>query len=213
MRTHRKGTERELGTRRTTSRAALGLALLLALGWLVTAVPAARAAGPCAETAYANGQEYCIFVPKIIANPSAGLLATAEPLYIAAYQPLPAGCDTSTPSTCGPEALPSGYMPLCNPCFHGGALNAFPYHDHVLEGAPGFGNDGTAGAMKGPWVLILVAYQPNVSNAASFVPFKSTAGIASGELAGDFQTLNPGAANPYEINTGVVIIFGVQPLG
>ncbi len=213
MRTYRKGTERGLVSKRTTSRVALGLALLLALGWLVASVPAARAAGPCAETAYANGQQYCIFVAKIIANPSAGLLATAEPIYIAAYSPLPAGCDTSTPSTCGPEALPSGYMPLCNPCFHGGALNAFPYHDHVLEGAPGFGSDGTANAMKGPWVLILVAYQPGYSNAPSFVPFKSTAGIRSGELAGDFQTLNPGAANPYEVNTGVVIIFGVQPLG
>lgn len=213
MRTQRKRTERGIGSKRTTARLALGLALLLALGWLTAVAPAARAAGPCAETAYANGQQYCIFVPKVIASPSAGLLAAAQPLYIAAYFPLPAGCDTGTPSTCGPETLPSGYMPLCNPCFHGGALNAFPYHDHVLEGAPGFGNSGTANAMVGPWVLILVAYQPAYSNGASFAPFKSTAGIQSGEQAGDFQAINPGAANPYEINTGVVIVFGVQPLG
>ncbi len=201
------------GSRRTHARAAWALTLLIALGLVSVAAPAARAAGPCAETAYANGQEFCLFIAHINANPSAGLLATAEPIYIAAYFPIPAGCDTSNPGTCGPESLPSGYMPLCNPCFHGGALNNFPYHDHVMEGAPGFGNQGTAGAMKGPWVLIVVAYDSTYSNQAGFTPFKSAAGIQSGELAGDFQAVNPGAANPYEINTGVVLIFGVQPLG
>ncbi len=189
-----------------------GMTLLLALTVFSAAIPAARAAGPCGETAYANGQLFCINLTKIIANPSPGLLATAEPLYVAAYFPLPAGCDTSNPSTCGSESLPSGYQPLCNPCFHGGGLNNFPYHDHVIAGAPGFGNDGTAGGMKGPWVLIIVSYNPSYSNQLGFTPFKSTADISSGELAGDFQIINPGAANPYEINTGIVVIFGVQPL-
>ncbi len=201
------------GMKRTTARAALGLALLLAHGGLALAAPAARAAGPCGETAYANGQLFCIFIAKIVASPSAGLLANAEPIYIAAYSPLPSGCDTTNPSTCGPEVLPSGTVPLCNPCFHGGALNNFPYHDHVMEGAPGFGNNGTAGAMKGPWVLIVVAYDPAYSNGASFAPYTSAAGIRAGEAAGHFVTLNPGGTNPYEINTGVVLIFGVQPLG
>jgi hypothetical protein len=191
---------------------ASGFASLLILSVLSAVSPAATAAGPCAETTYANGQQFCIFIAKIIANPSPALLSTAEPIYIAAYFPLPGGCDTNNPSTCGPETLPSGYQPLCNPCFHGGGLNNFPYHDHVISGAPGFGNDGTAGVMKGPWVLILVAYDPTYSNNPSFAPFRSTSGITSGEAAGDFQVLNPGAANPYEINTGVVIIFGVQPL-
>lgn len=199
--------------RRAAGRAALGLALLVAMGVLSAIAPAARAVGPCTETAYANGQQFCIFVTKIIATPSAGLLATAEPIYIAAYSPLPAGCDTTNPATCGPETLPSGYVPLCDPCFHGGALDAFPYHDHVMEGAPGFGNHGTADGMKGPWILILVAYDPAVSNQARFTPYKSTADLRAGEAAGDFVTLNPGSSNPYEINTGVVIIFGVQPLG
>jgi hypothetical protein len=67
--------------------------------------------------------------------------------------------------------------------------------------------------MKGPWVLLLVAYNPTYSNQVSFTPFKSTSSLAAGEQAGDFQVINPGASNPYEINTGVVIIFGVQPLG
>lgn len=213
MRTTTKTDNGGKGPRRTHARAAWALALLIGLGLVSVMAPAARAAGPCAETAYANGQEFCLFIAKIIANPSPGLLATAEPIYIAAYFPLPAGCDPTNPTTCGPEALPSGYMPLCNPCFHGGALNAFPYHDHVMEGAPGFGNQGTAGAMKGPWVLKLVAYDTTYSSQPGFTPFKSTADVQNGELAGDFQAINPGAANPYEINTGVVIIFGVQPLG
>jgi hypothetical protein len=67
--------------------------------------------------------------------------------------------------------------------------------------------------MKGPWVLILAAYAPSFSNRVGFTPFKTTADIAAGELAGDFQVINAGAANPFEVNTGVVIIFGVQPLG
>ena len=213
MRTATENARRGKGSRGTKARAAWALAALLALGLIAVMAPGAKAAGPCAEVAYANGQEFCLFIAKIIASPSAGLLATAEPIYIAAYAPLPAGCDTSNPSTCGSEALPSGYMPLCNPCFHGGALTAFPYHDHVMEGAPGFGNQGTAGAMKGPWVLIVVAYDPAYSNQLGFTPFKSTAGLRSGEAAGDFQAINPGAANPYELNTGVVLIFGVQPLG
>lgn len=189
------------------------LALLLVLTVFSTVPLAARAAGPCEETAYANGALFCIHITKIITAPSAGLLATAEPIYISAYFPLPAGCDVANPATCGPETLPSGYAPLCNPCFHGGALDVFPYHDHVMEGAPGFGNAGTSDGMKGPWVLILSAYDPTYSNQVGFTPFKSTADIAAGEQAGDFQAINPGAANPYEVNTGVVIIFGVQPLG
>jgi hypothetical protein len=197
---------------KTHASIASGITLLLILAILPALTPVAKAAGPCGETAYANGQLFCINITKIITNPSAGLLATAEPLYVAAYFPLPGGCDTSNPSTCGPETLPSGYQPLCNPCFHGGGLNNFPYHDHVIEGAPGFGNDGTADAMKGPWVLIISAYDPTYSNNPLFTPFKSTAGIAAGELAGAFQVINSGASNPYEINTGIVVIFGVQPL-
>ncbi len=197
---------------KTNAIIASGFAFLLVLSVVSAVSPVAKAAGPCAETTYANGQLYCIFIAKIIPNPSPGLLATSEPLYIASYA-LPDGCGTGNPTNCGTETLPSGYRPLCNPCFHGGALNNFPYHDHVISGAPGFGNDGTAGDMKGPWVLILVAYDPTYSNTLTFTPFKSISAIASGELAGDFLPINPTAPNPYEINTGVVIIFGVQPIG
>lgn len=199
--------------RRTNARLACALALVLALGVLLGLAPAGKAAGPCGELVYANGQEFCIFIAKIIANPSASLLASAEPIYIAAFSPLPAGCDVASQATCHPETLPSGYQPLCNPCFHGGGLDNFPYHDHVMSGAPGFGADGTAGVMKGPWVLLIVAYDPAYSNQPSFTPFKSTSDIVAGEAGGLFLPINPGAVNRDEINTGVVLIFGVQPLG
>src|SRR5215469_10560622 len=135
-----------IGYRVLMKKMSLGFAFVLVFNVLSTIAPVARAAGPCAESVYANGQKFCIFLPKIIANPSPGLLATAEPLYIASYS-LPDGCGTGNANNCGTETLPSGYQPLCDPCFHGGALNDFPYHDHVISGAPGFGIDGTAGVM------------------------------------------------------------------
>jgi hypothetical protein len=199
--------------KRVSTIVAVAAALTLVMG-LLTGLPApARAAGPCAELAYANDHEFCIFIAKIITDPTAHLRATAEPIYIAAYFPLPVSCDTHVPSTCHPETLPSGYMPQCNPCFHGGALNNFPYHDHVMAGAPGFGDNGTAGGMKGPWLLYVVAYDPTYSNQPSFAPLESAQEIATGEHSGDFLSINPNASNPYEIDTGVVLIFGVQPLG
>lgn len=83
----------------------------------------------------------------------------------------------------------------------------------MISGAPGFGHGGTAGVMKGPCVLIIVAYNTAYSSQSNFTPFKSMTDLQAGEGAGDFQVINPGAGNPYEINTGVVVIFGVQPLG
>src|SRR2546428_9360729 len=39
------------------------------------------------------------------------------------------------------RSLPCGYQPHCNPCFHPGLAPQLVYHDHLLEGAPGFGPD------------------------------------------------------------------------
>ncbi len=166
---------------------------------------AASVATTC-EATYANGGLFCMNAPHVITNPNPSLLSQAQILYLAVYFPLPAGCNTTNPSTCLPETLPSGYMPQCNPCFHGDGLNAFPYHDHIVEGAPGSGTSGTAGDYKGPWVVIIVIYKPSFSNSASFTPFKSVSAVQAGEVAGDFQVINPTAGNPYEINTGVVLI-------
>lgn len=206
---------RRQGVVASTARLAVtaGVSLILVLGLLLAVGPGTKAAGPCAEQGYANGQEFCFFVTNVITDPSPGLLAHAEPFYIAAYFPMPVGCVITVPSTCHPETLPSGYMPQCDPCFHGGALDRFAYHDHILAGAPGFGNNGTAGLMEGPWVVIVVAYNPAYTHTPTFAPFESAATLAAGESNGNFLTINPGAANPYEVNTGVVLIFGVQPLG
>jgi hypothetical protein len=182
--------------------------LLLSSLALIPAISFSNAASVSSrcEPTYANGQDYCMNAPHVITNPNPNLLAQAQILYLVAYMPLPPGCDTSNPSTCLPETLPSGYMPQCNPCFHGGALNNFPYHDHVVEGAPGSGTSGTAGVYKGPWDVIIVVYNPAYSFSTTFTPFKSVSAVQAGEAAGDFLPINLGAANPYEINTGVVLI-------
>ncbi len=181
-------------------------ALALAIVPMILGAPPARAAsaGSVCELSWANGKLYCMIGAHVIMNPN--LLATSQILYLAAYFPLPSGCNPSTPSTCAPETLPSGYTPNCNPCFHGGPLNNFPYHDHVLEGSPGLGTSGTATTYMGPWDIIIVLYKPGYSNSGSFVPFTSVPAVQAGEQAGDFLPINAGASNPYEINTGVVLI-------
>lgn len=189
-----------------------GLVWACAMAFVIVAMvlgaPVSRAAPASSkcEASWANGELYCMVAPHVIASPNPSLLTSAQILYLAAYPQLAASCDLSNPSTCGPQVLPSGYMPNCNPCFHGDGLNAFPYHDHVLEGAPGDGASGTATVYKGPWVIIIVVYDPTYSSTGTFVPFKSVPDVQSGEQAGDFVAINPGASNPYEINTGVVLI-------
>ncbi len=206
--------ERKTPTPRNAYRAiSIGTAIALLMGLLAVTVPTVTAQGPCIEHGYANNQVVCFFVTRAITNPSAGLLAEAEPIYVVGYLPLPVGCSVASPSTCSPEVLPSGYLPQCDPCFHGGNLNNLPYHDHVLAGAPGFGTNGTAGLMEGPWVVVVMAYAPGYSNLKSFTPFENVSALTAGELSGDLLKLNPGGSNPYEIDTGIVLIFGVQPWG
>ena len=52
----------------------------------------------------------------------------------------------------------------------------FVYHDHVITGAPGHGNDGTAGEFKGPWKVIVLVYNPVVALNPMFTPVKSAGG-------------------------------------
>ena len=101
--------------------------------------------------------------------------------------------------------LPSGYVPQCNPCFH--APPDFIFHDHVLPGAPGLGNDGTAGVWKAPWKIILLMYTMEAVSDPNFVPVKSEAELDAAEVAGKFQAIAPpGSENPYEIDTGNLLI-------
>jgi len=187
--------------------------LLLIATLSFAAMPLVMAKPSCdsnkSELAYANGDLVCMLAPHVDNNPSPGLLKNANDLYIAAYLPLPAGCNTANPSTCGPETLPGGFQPNCNPCFHGGVLNNFPYHDHVLDGAPGAGTQGTAGNFTAPWHVFLVVYNPAISNQPGFTPLKSAAAIDWGEAHGYFLPINHGAANPFEVDSGVVLICPV----
>ena len=127
--------------------------------------------------------------------------AHAEELYLVVYPQ----ASTPTPGS-GPITLPSGYQPQCNPCFHPGLPALFVYHDHVITGAPGMGNNGTAGEYKAPWKIILLVYNPAYANSPTFTPLKSATAIDEAEKAGVFLPINSGGANPYEIETGNVLI-------
>jgi hypothetical protein len=175
-------------------------ALAFLCGALLTAT-GARAAKPEIDTVYAEGNTYYMISPHMITNPNPNLFAQAEELYLLVY---PLNPDGST--TLGPQTLPSGYEPQCDPCFHPGLPLPFVYHDHVLTGAPGLGNHGTAGQFKGPWKIIVLMYNPAVVFDPAFTPITSAADVDAGEAAAKFLPINPGADNPYEVSTGNVLI-------
>jgi hypothetical protein len=128
--------------------------------------------------------------------------AHAEELYLVVYP------QATTPAPGAPPiTLPSGYQPQCNPCFHPGLPPDFVYHDHVITGAPGMGNNGTAGQFKGPWKIILLMYDPKHVASKTFVPLKSASEIDAAEQAGNvFLPINKGGINQYEIETGNLLI-------
>src|SRR5439155_9836065 len=138
--------------------------------------------------------------PKLITNPSPNELAQAPPLYLMVYPVNPSGR-----TDLGPVTLPCGYQPHCNPCFHPGLAPQLVYHDHLLEGAPGFGPDGTARDMKAPWRLIIRIYNPAFALDPNFVPIKADSDLAAADAAGEFLPISAGP-NPYEIETGIVVI-------
>jgi len=177
---------------------------LLGLGLATTAYLTSRvsAAHQEIDPSYANGATVYMIGPHMITNPNPNLLAQAEPLYILAY---PVNSTPTCTANCAPITLPSGYQPQCNPCFHPGLPPVFAYHDHVLEGAPGFGANGTAGDMKGPWRIIVLLYNLSAAMSPTFQPVTSDKALDAAETAGEFLPI-AGGANPYEVETGVVLI-------
>lgn len=168
--------------------------------------PSSAPGKPEIDPTYANGKTVYMIGPHIIPNAREtmpNLYAHAEELYLLVYpQQVP-----PAPGA-GGITLPSGYEPQCNPCFHPGLPAMFVYHDHVITGAPGMGNNGTAGVYLGPWKIVLLVYNPAYAHAPGFTPIKSEAGIDAAETAGNvFLPINtaPGA-NPYEVETGNVLI-------
>ncbi len=182
------------------------LALLLGLVTAgLIASGGALADKPEIDPTYADGQIVSMIGPHMLVDAretSPNLYAHSEELYLLSY---PAG-------TGGPITLPSGYQPQCNPCFHPGLPAPFVYHDHVITGAPGQGTNGTAGEFKGPWKIIVLAYNPGYADSPSFTPITSASDIPAAEGAGAFLPINadpaPGA-NPYEIDTGNVLVCPV----
>lgn len=168
----------------------------------------ASAGKPEIDPSYANGQTVYMIGSHLIVNARETmpkLYEHAEELYLLVFPQQGVPAPGAPPIT-----LPSGYEPQCNPCFHPGLPAPFVYHDHVLAGAPGMGNDGTAGLMKGPWKIILLMYNPAYVASPGFTPLKSEDQIDAAELAGGvFLPINKGGVNPYEVETGNVLICPV----
>lgn len=165
-------------------------------------VPGVAAAGkPDIDPSYVNGNIVYMIGPHVITNPNPHLYAQSEELYFLIYPINPTGS-----TTLGTQTLPSGYQPNCDPCFHPGIPKEFAYHDHVLTGAPGLGKNGTAGEFESPWKIILLMYNPEVALDPTFTPITSASDIDAAEAAGTFLPINPGGENPFEIETGSVLI-------
>ncbi|HTJ23215.1 MAG TPA: hypothetical protein VL383_12510 [Gemmatimonadaceae bacterium] len=155
---------------------------------------------PEIDPTYANGQTVYMIGTHLIVDArdsQPNLYEHAEELYLLVYPPGTNGA---------PITLTSGYQPQCNPCFHPGLPPNLVYHDHVISGAPGMGNNGTAGAYMAPWKMIVLVYNPAYVNAPGFTPIKSQADVDAAEAAGNvFLPIFPGP-NHYEFETGNVLI-------
>jgi hypothetical protein len=183
--------------RRTASSVGLMAVLLVSL-----LIPGVAAAGkPDIDPSWADGKIVYMIGPHLITNPNPNLYAQSEELYLLVFPINPTGS-----TTLGPQTLPSGYQPNCNPCFHPGIPLQFAYHDHVLTGAPGSGKNGTADVFKAPWKIILLIYNPEFALSPTFTPVTSASDVDAAETAGKFLPINPGGANPFEIETGNVLI-------
>jgi len=164
------------------------VALAAALGVIVPA----QAAAPVLEPMYANDAIVFMSAPRAV---PAGAIQTSQDFYIVAYSFAPPD---------GPIATPNGYHPLCDPClFPGPPVPA--YREVVLNGAPGFGTNGTAGTFNPNWHVFLVIPTPIWLADPTFAPVRSTAELDAGEAAGHFLPINP-SGNPFELDTGIMFL-------
>ena len=152
---------------------------------------------PDIDPTYANGVVVYMIGPHVIVGANVSMpnaYQHAEELYLVTYP------QASLP-------LPSGYVPQCNPCFHPGLPQPFVFHDHVITGAPGMGNNGTAGEYKAPWKIIILRYDTDYIASPNFRPLTSAAAIDAAEHPGlhILQIISNGP-NPYEIETGNLLI-------
>jgi len=164
---------------------------VFALAAVMIATLQVQAAQPPLEPMYANGSIVDMSAPK--GAPAGDSAQHAQGFYVIAYSNAGPGA---------PMTLPSGYQPLCNPCFFPGAPVP-AYRETVLEGTPGFGNNGTAGAYNPLWHVFVLVLNPNWEFSPSFVPARSQAELDAGEAAGHFLPINFGHPNPFEFDTGI----------
>jgi hypothetical protein len=181
------------------------LTAAVVVGFMVSG-SVATAAKPEIDPSYAEGKLVYMIGPHLIPNAittQPNLYAHSEELYLLVYPINPSGTATD------PKALPSGYQPNCDPCYHPGVPGVFAYHDHVLTGAPGLGKNGTAGVYKAPWKIILLMYNPEVMSDPNFKPITRASDVDAGEANGTFLPINSdgrAGPNPFEIETGNVLI-------
>lgn len=162
---------------------------------------------PEIDPTWANGQTVYMIGAHLIQGARESMpnaYAHAEELYLVVFpqQTVP------DPATAGPITAGNGYHPQCNPCFHPGLPFPLVYHDHVITGAPGMGTNGTAGAYKAPWKIIILIYNPAYAYSPSFTPVTSAAAIDAAEATGTTDIfLKPfGGSNPYEFEPGNLLI-------
>jgi len=160
-----------------------------------------QAAKPPTEQMYANGTTVYMIAPPTSAT---GGTNVPDELYLVIYPINPTGSNLGQ-LTVGTN----NYAPQCDPCFHPGVPLPFSYHDHVLSGAPGFGTTDTAGKYNPFWHVFLVIYNPAAFTGRTFTPVKSATELDAGEATGMFLPINPGAANPFEVDTGIVFLCNI----
>jgi hypothetical protein len=161
------------------------------------AAPVMDMSKPEIDPTYANDTVVYMIGPHVIQGANVSMpnaYAHAEELYLVTYP------QASLP-------LPSGYVPQCNPCFHPGLPQPFVFHDHIITGAPGMGNNGTAGEYKAPWKIIILRYDPTYIASPNFKPLMSAAEVDAAENP-SLHILLPfsNGPNPYEIETGNLLI-------
>lgn len=162
------------------------VAVAAGLGTQVSAL-----AAPALEPMYANGATVFMHAPQKAHGNVSG--KNAQDFYLIAYPVMPT----------------NGQAPLCNAALGCPVPPGIPpVHDVVLEGAPGFGNSGTAGAFNPNWHVFALIYNPAWVLSPDFVPAKSTAELDAGEAVGHFIAwpFPTGTDNPFELDTGIVFI-------
>jgi hypothetical protein len=158
-----------------------------------------------AEPTYANGTVVYMSAPLHALGQSlqhsTAVADRAYDLYLAVYPVATDGLDAV------PKTIDGWYSPQCDPCFHFGVPDPFDppvqFHDHIIDGAPGFGTNGTAGSYSPAWRLYILYYNMAYINAhaKTWQPVKDDddipAAVADGEFTGP------------PIDTGIVFLCNI----